>query len=127
MEESATEESNSEPSLSYSPSENEERYGAGEKRRRKESRKTFFEGQARKPYRLRKRLHCSLEENDTVIDGVCKQCAPGGKVIEGFHKLRHQGSELKKRKKGYPAPINADRDHYRDVARVNILPSKTFL
>ena len=113
MEESATEESNSEPSLSSSPSENEERYGAGEKRRRKESRKTFFEGRARKPYRLRKRLRCSLEDNDTVIDGVCKQCAPAlGKVIEGFHKLRHQGSELKKRKKGYPAPINADRDHY---------------
>ena len=120
MEESATEESNSEPSLSYSPSENEERYGAGEKRRRKESRKTFFEGQARKPYRLRKRLRCSLEDNDTVIDGVCKQCAPAlGKVKEGFHKLRHQGSELKKRKKGYPAPINADRDHYRDVVAQN--------
>ena len=120
MEESATEESNSEPSLSSSLSENEERYGVGEKCRQKESRKTFFGGQARKPYRLRKRLRCSLEDNDTVIDGVCKQCAPAlGKVIEGFPKLRHQGSELKKRKKGYPAPINADRDHYRDVFAQN--------
>ena len=65
-EESANEQSNSDPSSSSSPSENEEQYGAGEKHRRKQSRKMFFEGQARKPYRLRKRLRRSLEDNDTV-------------------------------------------------------------
>ena len=119
---SATEESNSEPSLSSSPSTsgNEEQYGAGEKRRREQSRKTFFEGQSRKPYRLRKRLRRFLEDSNTVIDGVCQQCAPAlGNVIEGFRKLRHQGSELKKRKKRYPDPKHADRDHYRDLVAQN--------
>ena len=113
-EERATGESNSEPSLSSSSSEDEEQYRAGDKCRRKQS-KTFFEGQARKPYRFRKRQRRSLEaeDSDTVIDGECKQCAPTlGNVIEGFRKLTHQGSELKKRKKRYPAPKNADRDHY---------------
>ena len=111
--ESAMEESSSEPSLSSSPSENEEQYGAGERHRRKQSRKTFFEGRARNPYRVQKRLRRSLEDSDTEIEGVCKQCAPAlGSITEGFHKLRHRGSELKKRKKGYPAPMNGDRDHY---------------
>ena len=119
-EEPSTDESNCEPSPSSSPSENEEQYGAGEKRRREKSRKTFFEGQARKPYRLRKRLRRSMEDSDTVIDGVCKQCAPAlGNVIEGFRKLKHQGSELKKRRKRYPAPKHADREHYRDLVAQN--------
>ena len=39
------------------------------------SRKTFFEGEARKPDRVRKSLRRSLEDNDTGIYCVCKQCA----------------------------------------------------
>ena len=71
-EERATGESNSEPSLSSSSSEDKEQYRAGEKRRRKQS-KTFFEGQARKPSRFRKRLRHSLEAEDiaTQLLMVC--------------------------------------------------------
>ena len=64
----------------------------------------------REHYRVRKNLRRSLEDNDTGIDCVCKQCAPAlGKVIEDFRKLRHQGSELKERKRRYPTPKHRDR------------------
>ena len=120
MEESTHEESGTISEPSPSSSSPEEQYGAGAKRRRKKSRKTFFEGEARKPYRVRKSLRRSLEDNDTGIDCVCKQCAPAlDKVVEGFRKLRHQGSELKKRKKRYPTPKHRDREHYRDLVAKN--------
>ena len=121
MEETTSEEwANEEGQPSPSSSSYEEERGAGAKRRRKQSIKTYFEGKARKPYRIRKSLCRSLEDNDTAIDGVCSQCAPAlSKVIGGFHKLRQQGSELKKRKKRYPVPKNPDRNHYRDLVAQN--------
>ena len=120
MEESTQEESGTISEPSSSSSSPEEQYGAGAKRRRKKSRKTFFEGEARKPYRVHKSLRRSLEDNDTGIDFVCKQCAPAlGKVVDGFRKLRHQGSELKKRKRRYPTPKHRDREHYRDLVAQN--------
>ena len=36
----------------------------------------YFEGQSRMPYQLRKRLHNSMDGNEAVLDGVCKQCNP---------------------------------------------------
>ena len=72
------------------------------------------------PYRLRKRLCSSMDGNETVLDDVCKQCNPAfAKIVEGFCKLVHQGSELKKRKKRYPAPKHEDRVHYRNVVAQN--------
>ena len=89
-----------EESMSGSSTFGDQQYGAGEKRRRKQSSKTYFEGQSRMPYRLSKRLRNSMDGNETILDGVCKQCNPAlVKIVEGFRKLTHQGSELKKRKK----------------------------
>ena len=80
----------------------DQHYGAAEKQRREQACKNYFEGQSRKPYRLRKRLRNSMDGNEVVLDGVCKQCSPAfSKIVEGFRKLVHQGSELK-RKKSYP-------------------------
>ena len=75
MEESTQEESCTISEPSPSSSSLEEQYGAGAKRRRKKSRKTFFEGEACKPYRVRKSLRRFLEDNHIGIDCVCKQCA----------------------------------------------------
>ena len=43
--------------------------------------------------------------NETVLDVVCKQCINPAfvKIVEGFRKPIHQGSELKKRKKQLPS------------------------
>ena len=77
-----------------------EECASGENQRRKRSRKTFLEGKARMPYRLRKRLRTSLDANDTEVDenytamvDVCKQCSPAlSKIREGFVKHKRQGS-----------------------------------
>ena len=80
-------------------------YGAGEKPRQIQSSKTYFEGRSRMPYRLRKRLSMSMDGNETVLEGVCKQRNPAfGKIVDSFRQLVHQGSELKKRKKGIQLP-----------------------
>ena len=96
-EESTNEETNSQPSLSSSSSE--EQCGVGIKRRRKQSRKTFFEGKARKPYRVCKSLRRSLEESDTTVDAVCSQCAPPlSKVIVGLSKAKASRLRAKEKK-----------------------------
>ena len=97
-------------------------YGSKGKRRRKHNYDTYFDGRSRKAYQLRKRLRKSLDtvESTTDLEGVCTQCMPGlAQIVEGFNRLSHSGSELKKRKKRYPNPKVKDRAHYRNVVAEN--------
>ena len=41
------------------------------------------------------------------------------KLAEGFTRLAHHGSELKKRRKRYPNPKNTSRAHYQNVIAQN--------
>ena len=51
---------------------------------------------------------------------MCKQCNPAfGKIVEGFRKLVHQGSELKKREKGIQLQKHEDRVHYCNIVAQN--------
>ena len=78
-----------------------------------------FDGQSLKPYRLQKRSLDTIE-SDSDLEGVCKQCLPGlTRIVEGFHRSTHSGSDLKKRKKRYPNPKNKDRAHYRNIVAEN--------
>lgn len=73
-EESTSAGSSSDNELSdESSSSNDQQFCAGEKRRQKQSCKTYFEGQSRMPYQLRRRFRTSMDGNETVLDGVCKQ------------------------------------------------------
>lgn len=95
-------------------------YGSGEKCRRERERDMFLGGGARTAYSLRKRLRRSLDDTNGVMVGVCKQCSQAlAKMRAGFQKLKQQGSELKKRKKRYPAPKRANGEHYRDLVAQN--------
>ena len=64
---------------------------AVQKRKQMASRKNYFEGQARHPYRLRKRLDKSFKDMDeefSLTDEVCDYCRPAlSKIAEGFHRL----------------------------------------
>lgn len=74
----------------------------------------YKKGKSRKAYRLQKGLDSFLESSD--VDGACKRCAMGLKQIQThFMSLKHQGTELKKRKKQLPMPGRPDRDHYRNL------------
>lgn len=83
--------------------ESEQVYGIGEKRKRKckSGRDNYFDGQARGAYRLRKTLDDSFKDtNLPQIEGVCKYFSPAMvTIVQGFRRLTHHGSELKKRKK----------------------------
>ena len=104
------------------PTTSDEEYGSKEKRRRKHNYDTYFDGRSRNLYRLRKRLRKSLDSTESTsnLEGVCSQCMPGlTQIVEGFHKLSHSGTELKKRKKRYPNPKIKDRAHYRNLVAEN--------
>ena len=62
---------------------------------------------SRKAYRTQKDLNDSFEKSD--IPGVCDAYAPALKQIkETFKVLKHQGTELKKRKNRLPHPKKPD-------------------
>ena len=116
-EESTSAGSSSDTELSDESSSDDQHYGKTETKAKLQN---LFSRPVRMPYRLRKRLRNSMDGNETVLDGVCKQCNPAfAKIVEGFRKLVHQGSELKKRKKQYPAPKHEDRIHYCNVVAQN--------
>ena len=61
-----------------------------------------------------------MDEESPSAEGVCSYCSPAlTKIAESFHRLKHQGSELKKRKCSYPSPKVAGREHYRNVVAQN--------
>ena len=46
-----------------------------------------------------------MNEESPSVEGVYSYYSPAlTKIAEGFHRLKHQGSELKKRKCSYPSP-----------------------
>ena len=54
------------------------------------------------------------------MEGVCAYCSVAlSKIAEGFHRLKHQGSELKKWKTTYPSPKDTQREHYRNLVAQN--------
>ena len=79
----------------------EEGYGIGEKRKHETSRQNYMKGRARDAYRLRRSLDDSFKDADpSQLEGVCKYCSPAlVEIAEGFRRLTHHGSELKKRRK----------------------------
>ena len=51
------------------------------------------------------------------MSGVCSSCVSTFTCIaDGFKQLKHQGIELKKRKKILSNPKDSNRDHYRDIS-----------
>ena len=56
----------------------------------------------------------------THIEGICDECVPAlAKIVEGFYRLRHQGTELKKRRTGYPEPKRQGTGHYQNIVAQN--------
>ena len=76
-------------------------------------RKRYKEG-SRKAYKTQKDLSDPFEKSD--IPGVGDVCTPALKQIkETFEVLKHQGTELKKRKNQLPHPKRPDREHYQKL------------
>ena len=61
-----------------------------------------------------------------TVEGVCSACASGlSGIASGFRKLKHQGTELKKRKT--KTLTHNEREHYRDInAQNELLRSNVF-
>lgn len=86
---------------------------------RASTRKRYLSSESRKAYKVRKNLDGSLETSP-MLPGVCSRCtSPLARIVEGFKQLRHQGTELKKRKRSLPCPKVPNRDHYRNVRMQN--------
>ena len=85
------------------------------------SRQKYLDGQARGAYHLRKSLDDSFKDRSSPqLEGVCKYCSPSlSKIAEGFTRLTHNGSDLKKRKKCYPNPKDSSRAHYQNAVAQN--------
>lgn len=85
------------------------------KRRRTVRRSNYLAGKSRKVYKLSKDLDKSLQESPGV-SGVCSSCACSlARIGDGFKQLKHQRTELKKRKRSLPTPKHPNREHYRNV------------
>ena len=82
-------------------------------------RKRYLSGESRKAYKVCKDLDESLETSP-ILPGVCSRCASAlVRIVEGFKQLRHQGTELKKRKLRLPHPKIPNHDHYSNVRMQN--------
>ena len=87
------------------------------KHRLDDRQKRYKEG-SRKAYKTQKDLDDSFEKSD--IPDVCDVCTPALKQIkETFKVLKHQGTELKKRKNQLPHPKRPDREHYQNLTAQN--------
>ena len=71
----------------------------------------YLAGRNRKVYKLSKDLDKSLQESPGV-PGVCLSCACSlARIADGFKQLKHQRTELKKRKRSLPTPKHPNREH----------------
>ena len=88
------------------------------KKRRLSRYENYVHGTARGVYQLRsKDLETAMDLSPT-IEGVCSACASGlSGIASGFWKLKHQGTELKKRKT--KTLTHNEREHYRDINAQN--------
>ena len=100
--------------------ESEEPVTPGSRKRRRSSRlENYISGKSRKAYRVHEDVTRSAE-GSPHMEGVCSVCQQGlARVAEGFHRLRHQGTELKKRVKILPHPKHPERTHYRNIIAQN--------
>ena len=79
----------------------------------------YTSGNSRKAYRVHEDIRRSVEESPRM-EGVCSVCQQGlARFAEGFHRLRHQGTELKKQMKMLPQPKHPERTHYRNTIAQN--------
>ena len=88
------------------------------KKRRLSRYENYIHGTARGVYQLRsKDLETAMDLSPTV-KGVCSTCASGlAGIASGFKKLKHEGTELKKRKT--KMLTHPEREHYRDINAQN--------
>ena len=96
--------------------------------RRRRQRERYHAGEARRPYTHTPALNRSLtEESDHGNDGevrdsvdVCAKCRPVLlRYAPIFKGLVHQGSDLKRHKRGNPYPKRANATPYQDLKRQN--------
>ena len=91
----------------------------GRKRRRSARLENYMRGKSRKAYRVNEDLTKSVS-GSPHLEGVCPLCQQAlSEVAKGFHRLRHQGTELKKRVKRLPHPKHPERSHYKNTIAQN--------
>ncbi len=82
------------------------------KRRKITRLRTYLSGRSRKAYKLNSDVEQAAQRSPQ-LEGVCTTCAPClSQVANGFHRLKHQGTELKKRKNCLPNLKHPERSHY---------------
>jgi len=96
--------STSHSSESGSDSEPSDTQLGARKRKRHVQRAKYLAGKSRKAYKVSQNLGKSLQETEGV-SGICSLCVSSlTHIADGFKQLKHQGCELKKRKKSLPHP-----------------------